>query len=589
MENFKRVFHTILKHDKSLFFLFLLYTLISSIVPFIPIFSIKFIIDIAEKNLDINTSIYKILILTGISLFVLLIHKILSVVCDNKFLKVKVIFEKDLYKKMMQIKYEKLDTPQTQDLFFKANKAIQTQQYGFEAYIRNLFSIISKIITFLGLIVILIMFDYFILLYLLLTTIILFYISLHISKKNNDLWNKNASLSREKEYYFNVSVDFNYGKDLLFYNFGSLFMKKISFLSKEIRNNTNKIEKKLLVYDLLVFIVQLFRDVLIYLFLIINLYKSLISVSDFSLLLNSSLSFSVWLLSCINCIIAIKNQKIYIDDYFFFIDEKNDNKLGNIKIKQIETIEFKDVCFHYPNNNLMVLNHLDLKLIKGKKYGLVGINGSGKTTLIKLLLNFYQPSSGEILINGINLNSIDMDNYYDLISSMFQEINLFNLPIKNNVSLDENPCEKKVWEVLNKVGLDEKIKQYPNNINTDYSKYFNENGIELSGGEIQKLLIARCLYKTQANLIIFDEPTSAIDPIAEKEIYDLLNKLINNNSILITISHRMASMQSCDYIYVLENGRTLEQGDFSTLIKQEKTFNHLYNMQKQYYQKKEMI
>lgn len=589
MENFKRVFHTILKHDKSLFFLFLLYTLISSIVPFIPIFSIKFIIDIAEKNLDINTSIYKILILTGISLFVLLIHKILSVVCDNKFLKVKVIFEKDLYKKMMQIKYEKLDTPQTQDLFFKANKAIQTQQYGFEAYIRNLFSIISKIITFLGLIVILIMFDYFILLYLLLTTIILFYISLHISKKNNDLWNKNASLSREKEYYFNVSVDFNYGKDLLFYNFGSLFMKKISFLSKEIRNNNNKIEKKLLVYDLLVFIVQLFRDVLIYLFLIINLYKSLISVSDFSLLLNSSLSFSVWLLSCINCIIAIKNQKIYIDDYFFFIDEKNDNKLGNIKIKQIETIEFKDVCFHYPNNNLMVLNHLDLKLIKGKKYGLVGINGSGKTTLIKLLLNFYQPTSGEILINGINLNSIDMDNYYDLISSMFQEINLFNLPIKNNVSLDENPCEKKVWEVLNKVGLDEKIKQYPNNINTDYSKYFNENGIELSGGEIQKLLIARCLYKNQANLIIFDEPTSAIDPIAEKEIYDLLNKLINNNSILITISHRMASMQSCDYIYVLENGRTLEQGDFSTLIKQEKTFNHLYNMQKQYYQKKEMI
>ncbi len=589
MKNFKRVFHTILKYDKSLFFLFLLYTLISSIVPFIPIFSIKFIIDIAEKNLDINTSIYKILILTGISLFVLLIHKILSVVCDNKFLKVKVIFEKDLYKKMMQIKYEKLDTPQTQDLFFKANKAIQTQQYGFEAYIRNLFSIISKIITFLGLIVILIMFDYFILLYLLLTTIILFYISLHISKKNNDLWNKNASLSREKEYYFNVSVDFNYGKDLLFYNFGSLFMKKISFLSKEIRNNTNKIEKKLLVYDLLVFIVQLFRDVLIYLFLIINLYKSLISVSDFSLLLNSSLSFSVWLLSCINCIIAIKNQKIYIDDYFFFIDEKNDNKLGNIKIKQIETIEFKDVCFHYPNNNLMVLNHLDLKLIKGKKYGLVGINGSGKTTLIKLLLNFYQPSSGEILINGINLNSIDMDNYYDLISSMFQEINLFNLPIKNNVSLDENPCEKKVWEVLNKVGLDEKIKQYPNNINTDYSKYFNENGIELSGGEIQKLLIARCLYKNQANLIIFDEPTSAIDPIAEKEIYDLLNKLINNNSILITISHRMASMQSCDYIYVLENGRTLEQGDFSTLIKQEKTFNHLYNMQKQYYQKKEMI
>lgn len=589
MKNFKRVFHTILKYDKSLFFLFLLYTLISSIVPFIPIFSIKFIIDIAEKNLDINTSIYKILILTGISLFVLLIHKILSVVCDNKFLKVKVIFEKDLYKKMMQIKYEKLDTPQTQDLFFKANKAIQTQQYGFEAYIRNLFSIISKIITFLGLIVILIMFDYFILLYLLLTTIILFYISLHISKKNNDLWNKNASLSREKEYYFNVSVDFNYGKDLLFYNFGSLFMKKISFLSKEIRNNNNKIEKKLLIYDLLVFIVQLFRDVLIYLFLIINLYKSLISVSDFSLLLNSSLSFSVWLLSCINCIIAIKNQKIYIDDYFFFIDEKNDNKLGNIKIKQIETIEFKDVCFHYPNNNLMVLNHLDLKLIKGKKYGLVGINGSGKTTLIKLLLNFYQPSSGEILINGINLNSIDMDNYYDLISSMFQEINLFNLPIKNNVSLDENPCEKKVWEVLNKVGLDEKIKQYPNNINTDYSKYFNENGIELSGGEIQKLLIARCLYKTQANLIIFDEPTSAIDPIAEKEIYDLLNKLINNNSILITISHRMASMQSCDYIYVLENGRTLEQGDFSTLIKQEKTFNHLYNMQKQYYQKKEMI
>lgn len=590
MKNFVRTIKYIVKKDKSLFLLSLINTILSSFSPFISMYSIKFVLDIAEANYSLNKSILYISIIVIISFFILAIQRIIFLLCSSKFLKIKVFFHEDLSAKMMSIKYSDLDDPLIQDKYYKATKAIETQQYGFEAYINNIFSIINKIITFLGIILIVLNFDLLIVLYLVLSTIILFVLNFLISKKNNQLWEKSISINRRKDYYHNISMDFNYGKEMEFYNYGKCFLSKIKDYSFQIIKNKNQIGKSSCFYEIIIYLIHLIRDVLVYLFLITMLFNNSISIGDFSLMLNASITFSVWLISCVECVISINNQKTYIDAYFAFLDLEDSNDSDQkITIDSIDLIEFKNVCFKYPSNENMILENINISFIRGKKYGLVGLNGCGKTTIIKLLLKLYKPSSGDILINGINLENISSKSLYASLSSVFQEINLFNIPIKNNISLNDSPNENRIFECLKKVGLYEKIIALPNSIDTEYSKFFDENGIELSGGEIQKILIARALYKNNISLTIFDEPTASLDPIAENEIYELLNNLICSDTISIVISHRMASMKSCDYIYMIDKGIIKEQGVFNELMAQKGIFYDLYETQKKYYLERSTI
>lgn len=249
--------------------------------------------------------------------------------------------------------------------------------------------------------------------------------------------------------------------------------------------------------------------------------------------------------------------------------EKNENKM--CLDKEIEAIEFVNLTFKYPKTEKPVLENISFKINKGDKISIVGINGAGKTTLIKLLCRLYQPTSGEILINGHNIFDYEYKTYIEKISAVFQDYKLFAFSLKENIIASQTCVEEEVSNCVNKVGLAEKIKQLPQGLNSFYGKSYDEQGIELSGGEIQKVAIARALYK-KASLVILDEPTSALDPLAEADIYQNFNNLVLNKTA-IYISHRMSSSVFCDKIIIIQEGHLIAYDTHHHLMQDE---NGLY-------------
>jgi ATP-binding cassette subfamily B protein len=275
----------------------------------------------------------------------------------------------------------------------------------------------------------------------------------------------------------------------------------------------------------------------------------------------------------------------YLKLYYEFLQkesvptENHNNQISEINANKFD-IEFRDVSFRYPGSDNMVLKQFNMKIRAGEKMAIVGRNGAGKTTIVKLLCLLYKPTEGEILINGVNINNYTYSEYIRLISVVFQDFKLFSLPLDQNIAGGKEIDNSKVSNVIGKVNLSNKIENMYDNI---HSQLFNNNGdgIELSGGEAQKVAIARALYKN-SNFVILDEPTAALDPIAESEIYQQFDTLIEGKSA-IYISHRMSSCKFCDEILVLDKGKLIESGDHSKLMQEKGIYYELYNTQAQYY------
>jgi ATP-binding cassette subfamily B protein/ATP-binding cassette subfamily C protein len=273
----------------------------------------------------------------------------------------------------------------------------------------------------------------------------------------------------------------------------------------------------------------------------------------------------------------------YLDPFVEFMQLPNVKLIAkDLQLEKVKTIEFRNVSFTYPKSENLILNDISFKISKGEKIAIVGLNGAGKTTVIKLLCKFYPPESGEILINGININEYDYESYLHQMAVVFQDYRLFSYSIKENIT-NEEIDDSQILEVIKQVGLDGKITELPLGINSRLNKAYDEEGVELSGGQGQKVAIARALYKN-ASLVILDEPTSALDPIAEAEIYQKFNDLVQDKTA-IYISHRMSSSVFCDYVLVLENGKVVSFDSHKNLMKEtDSLYYKLFTTQAENYQ-----
>ena len=241
---------------------------------------------------------------------------------------------------------------------------------------------------------------------------------------------------------------------------------------------------------------------------------------------------------------------------------------------------FHDVSFSYPGTNIPVLEHVTLSFAVGEKTALVGRNGAGKTTLIKLLCRLYEPTSGYITLNGIDIRKYSYKEYTQAFSVVFQDFHLFSLPLDENIAAGTEIDEAALQSSLAKVGLTDRVQQLPQGVRT---RLYNNNGsgVDLSGGEAQRTAIARALYK-DAPFVILDEPTAALDPIAEAEIYEQFSQMTAGKTA-VYISHRMSSCKFCDRIIVLDHGRIAEDGTHDTLLANHGIYANLYETQAQYY------
>ena len=283
---------------------------------------------------------------------------------------------------------------------------------------------------------------------------------------------------------------------------------------------------------------------------------------------------------------VMKTNTEYLEKTYEYLDIPNSMYQGSLTTekrsdRQYE-VEFRDVSFKYPGSEIWALRHVNMKFKVGRRLAIVGENGSGKTTFIKLLCRLYDPQEGQILLNGIDIRKYRYDDYMQIFSIVFQDFQLISQPLGNNVSGSMAYDEDRVRQALIDAGFGDRLDTLPEGLQTQLYKDFTENGVDVSGGEAQKIAIARALYK-DAPFIILDEPTAALDPIAEAEIYAKFND-ISGDKTAIYISHRLSSCKFCDEIAVFHNGAVIQQGTHDELLSDESgKYHELWNAQAQYY------
>ena len=267
---------------------------------------------------------------------------------------------------------------------------------------------------------------------------------------------------------------------------------------------------------------------------------------------------------------------------------KSDMVNGSRGIGDVDTenavFEFHGVFFSYPETDTLILNDLNMTIRGGERLAVVGMNGSGKSTMIKLLCRLYDPTKGKITLNGIDIREFDYKEYLKLFSIVFQDFKLLAFPVGENVACSESYDEDRVWSCLEMAGIKDRVEEFPKKLGQSLYKLYEKDGIDLSGGEEQKIAIARALYK-DAPFVILDEPTAALDPIAESEIYSRFNDIIGNKTA-VYISHRLSSCRFCSRIVVFDGGRIIEEGTHDRLLadKNEK-YSRLWNAQARYYER----
>lgn len=333
-------------------------------------------------------------------------------------------------------------------------------------------------------------------------------------------------------------------------------------------------------------VVNFLKNLCIYGYLGYKLVIGAISLGDFTLLSGSANTLKDSLQGILNQIQDLQKKLKFMGEYVKYIEMEDTTQTGTREVENegLPTIEFKNVSFKYPNTDEYVLKNVSIVIPAGQHLSVVGLNGAGKTTFIKLLCRLYDVEEGEILLNGINIMEYDYDSYMKELAVVFQDFKLFALSIKENIKLgdSEKETESEIERVSGLAGLSELIDSLPKGINTQVYKNFDMEGIELSGGESQKMAIARALYK-DAPVVILDEPTAALDPVAEYEVYSHFNDLVGGKTA-IYISHRLSSCKFSDKIAVFSDKTIKEYGTHDELVgKDGGIYATMFATQAQYY------
>ena len=467
--------------------------------------------------------------------------------------------------KIMNLEYSYLETPYYLDLKERAVFTIQNQDA-----IANLINAVSEAIsrgaTLVGLVVILASLGPMLLVVLVIGIVLMLALYAGVAQYQTNLMQEIVPINRRYGYYMNLATEKEVQKDIRLYQMEPMITERIVQFSNENCDMFDQMLKKFGVAQGQMAAVgegiAAFSYGYVGLRTLSDKFGPQLSIGALTMYVSAAINFSSMVIKFGESVISMIQFLSWLEPYMEFMSlPEETNATGMVRFDgDIETVEFKNVTFTYPNAEKPVLCNVSFSIKKGEKISIVGLNGAGKSTLVKLICRMYQADSGEICINGRNIYDYEYMSYMKAISAVFQDYRLFNFSIAENISCkDKDSDVTEVKRLVHEVGLEEKVKELPRGIESRFGKEYDEEGIEMSGGQAQKIAIARALYK-KASMVILDEPASALDPIAEAEIYEKFNSLVEDKTA-IYISHRMSSSVFCDKILIIDGGTV---ADFDT-------------------------
>lgn len=401
--------------------------------------------------------------------------------------------------------------------------------------------------------------------------------SIKMRDKENDITTK-------FNYFYAQSKNTAAGKDIRIYSLGDRFIAVMAQLVYEIDKLARIYTKTDFSVSGVRALLNLLRELVAYAYLTYLAATGKLSVSDFIFYFGIITGFSNWIVSLVYCISSLERCCNQCSRYREYVegDSFEHQSTNNNTPSAVDSIEFKDISFAYPQSDKTVLNNISFKVTKGENIAIVGENGAGKTTLIKLLCGLYKTDKGEIIINSKSSSEFEKGEYFSLFSPVFQDYSFLPLTVAQNIAASLDFDKEKVISSLKSAGIYDKIKSLPNGINTKMIKEINKDAEDFSGGEKQKLLLAKAVFKN-APVLILDEPTAALDPIAENELYLKYNEL-TKGKISFFISHRLSSTRFCDKIFFISDGKIAESGTHEELMALKGKYYRMYQLQSYYYQ-----
>ena len=420
--------------------------------------------------------------------------------------------------------------------------------------------------------------------------VVLAFINFFIKNRTNKIckakiWDPLATWWRKDDYLMRTFSDFSFAKDIRMYGLKDYLIGKYKEINVERLNAQKNNEIRWWICGFIGNVIWLVASLGLYAWLIYSVVNKDLTVGNFSLYLGSAATFFSFTRSLFDRVTELLQRSREVDDFRSFMDIVKEGEAKGLTVPAYSQYEFtfEDVWFKYPGAEKYALEGLDLTIHAGEKLAVVGLNGAGKSTFIKLLLRLYEPTKGRILLNGEDISKYERSEYYKLFSPVFQDVWMYAFPLKSNVSMKDidETDDDRVRECLKDSGLGDKENDLKDGIDTEVLKVIYDDGIDFSGGEKQKIALARALYKN-GPVVVLDEPTAALDALAEAELYENFNKLIDNRTA-VYISHRLSSTQFCDHVAMFVEGKLAEYGTHDSLLGKGGAYSEMFKVQAAYY------
>lgn len=495
--------------------------------------------------------------------------------------------------KIMKLPYSYLENPYYLDLKERAVFAINNQGATINL-VRAAAEMLTGIITLTGLLAIMAVLGPVLIVVLAVALVLMLLLYKGMSSFQVMLMQELIPINRRYGYYLGLSYDKNVQKDCRLYDMSGMFKKRLAEFTDSSCNLFEKVGIRAgmslgamnAVNDLVAAFCYLYVGLRTLGTKLGSLYLGpQISIGSLTMYVAAAINFSTAMRELGVSVVNVMQILSYLEPYMEFMElpEEVAESGKELFTGDIETIAFEHVTFTYPGAEKPVLNDITFSIRKGEKISIVGLNGAGKSTLVKLLCRMYKTDSGMIRINGRDICDYEYESYMKTVSAVFQDYKLFNYTISENISCQDKDADReKVLHLIKEAGLAEKVESLPLGIDSRFGREYDKDGIEMSGGEGQKVAIARALYK-EGSLVVLDEPASALDPIAEAEIYEKFNSLVEDKTA-IYISHRMSSSVFCDRILIIDGGRVADFDTHENLMKKsDSLYYRLFNSQAENY------